>query len=96
LASSDLASAANGSSARLRAPCSHHTSRPEPASASAFSIASTGVAPTPALISSTGAAPGRTMKVPRGAATASWSPGRTWSCTNWLAAPCCSRFTLIR
>ena len=89
-------SAANGSSARLRAPCSHQMSRPDPAAARACSMASTGVAPTPALISRTGAAPGRRVKVPRGAATSSRSPARTRVCRNRLATPCGSRLTLMR
>ena len=51
-------SAANGSSARRRAPCSHQMSRVDRAAASACSMASTGVAPTPALIGPrTGACP---------------------------------------
>ena len=57
-ASRASASLANGCSARLRAPCSHHTCRVECSSASTWSIASTGVAPTPALISTTGRSPG--------------------------------------
>ena len=39
-------------------------------------MASTGVAPMPALISSTGALVWSRMNVPRGAATSSWSPTR--------------------
>ena len=50
---SSRASAANGCSRPLRAPCSHQTSRGEASAASACSIASTGVAPIPALSKTT-------------------------------------------
>ena len=59
-------------------------------------MASTGVAPTPALISRTGESPGWRTNVPRGAAASSRSPGWTRACTNWLPAPCASRLTLMR
>ena len=59
-------------------------------------MARTGVAPTPALISSTGSSPGWRMNVPRGAAASSRSPARTFACTYWLPAPCGSRLTLTR
>ena len=49
------ASAAKAWSRPLRAPCSHQISRSECSAASAWSMARTGVAPMPALISSTGA-----------------------------------------
>ena len=54
-ARSARASAAKECSRLLRAPCSHQISRSECSCASAWSMARTGVAPMPALISSTGA-----------------------------------------
>ena len=59
-------------------------------------MASTGVAPTPALISATGRSPGRSTKEPRGAPASTTSPTRSAVCRYPLAAPCGSRLTLMR
>ena len=71
-------SCANGWSSRLRAPYSHQTCRVDASAASAWSIARTGVAPTPALSRTMGRSPGRSVKLPRGALTSNTSPTRTW------------------
>src|SRR6516165_9062130 len=60
-------SAANGCSSLLRAPYIHQTSLDEAPAANAWSIASTGVAPMPALSKMTGPSPGLSVKLPRGA-----------------------------
>ena len=78
--SSASTSATKACSSRLRAPCSHHNGRSLRSPARACSIARTGVAPTPALIRTTGPAPARSTKSPRGAAVSITSPTLTWSC----------------
>src|SRR5438045_3662253 len=61
-------------SLRQRAPYSHQISLDDLSSASAWSIASTGVAPIPALIRTTGSSPERRVKLPRAALAYSRSP----------------------
>jgi hypothetical protein len=75
---------------------SHQISRPDLAVASPCSLASTGVAPTLALISRTGVSPTRRMNVPRGAAASTMPPGRSLAWMNWLTSPCGPRLTLMR
>ena len=79
-ARSARASAAKEWSRLLRAPWSHQISRTACSVASAWSMARTGVAPMPALISSTGALVLSRMKVPRGAAISSSAPTRRRVC----------------
>jgi hypothetical protein len=62
-----------------RAACSHSTGRVECANDRAYSIARTGVTPTPALMSATGPSPDCRRNVPRGELTSRKSPTRTWS-----------------
>src|SRR5262249_5638474 len=64
---------------RSRAACSHKTCHVELDAASACSIARTGVAPIPALSSTTGRSPDCRMKLPRGELTSRASPTRTCS-----------------
>ena len=59
---------------RFFAPWSHQTSRWDAAAASEHSMASTGVAPIPALSSTTGPSPPRRTKPPRGALVSRTSP----------------------
>jgi hypothetical protein len=66
-------SAANGCSPPLRAPYIYQTSLDEAPAASAWSMASTGVAPTPALSRTTGPSPPLKVKPPRGALASSTS-----------------------
>jgi hypothetical protein len=59
-------------------------------------MASTGVTPIPAAISSTGPVPASRVNSPRGAATSSSAPAARCWFSQPLAAPCGSCFTLIR
>ena len=88
-ASSARASVAKQWSRPLRAPCSHQISRWECSCASAWSMARTGVAPMPALISSTGAS--RPVEDERAARRGDVELGRRRASRVWrypLAAPC--------
>ena len=57
----------NGCSRPLRVPYSHQISLVDASAASAWSIASTGVSPIPALNNTTGVSPDRSVKLPRAA-----------------------------
>jgi hypothetical protein len=59
---------------RSRAPCIPQTSLGDALAANAWSIASTGVAPMPALSRTAGASPGRSVNAPRAALVSTTSP----------------------
>ena len=87
---------AKGWSAGRLAGVDHQTARELRVAARACSIASTGVAPTPADTSTTGVAASVSVKSPRGAAVFTVSPTRTCACSQRLTSPCSSRLTLMR
>jgi hypothetical protein len=57
----------------------HQTSRRDAAEDSECNMASTGVAPMPALSKTTGPSPDRRIKPPRGALTSKLSPACAWA-----------------